>query len=240
MNVSVIIPCHNEADNIVPLLSRLVKVLQERNIAGELIIVDDNSTDQTANEVTRKAETQDCIKLVQRRDGKCGVGRTLKAGFEHAEGNIIITMDGDLSHDPADIPRFLHEIEAGADLVIGSRYGKKGGEAHLPISRKVLSGGYSRLSKFLFHTNLTDLTSGYRAIKKDALDKLHLSSNGFAIHAEIHLKALNRQLTVTQVPIIYRRRLSGSSKLSYLKVGIPYVKVLVKQLSNKLRAKVLH
>ena len=234
VNVSVIIPCHNEADNIVPLLSRLVKVLQERDIAGKLIIVDDNSTDETANTVRKEAETHKCIKVIERRDGKCGVGRTLKAGFEHAEGNIIITMDGDLSHDPADIPRFLHEIEAGADLVIGSRYGKKGGEAHLPISRKVLSGGYSRLTRFLFHTNLTDLTSGYRAIKKDALDKLHLSSNGFAIHAEIHLKALNRQLTVTQVPIIYHRRLSGSSKLSYLKVGIPYVKVLVRELCRKL------
>ncbi len=239
MNVSVIIPCHNEADSIVSLLSELVKVLQGNNVDGEVIVVDDNSTDETSKEVRREAEVHERIKLVQRRDGKCGVGRTLRAGFDQARGDVIVTMDGDFSHDPADIPRFLHEIRAGADLVIGSRYGKAG-EAHMPSSRKLISGGYSRLARILFHTNITDLTSGYRAIRKDALNRLHLSSSGFAIHAEIHLKALNTQLSVTEIPILYHRRLGGTSKLSYFKVGIPYVKVLVKELSNKLRGKALH
>lgn len=235
VNVSVIIPCHNEANNIERLLSGLLRVLHERGIDAEIIVVDDNSSDKTTEEVRRKVAAHECIKLVERRDGKCGVGRTLKAGFSCASGDIVITMDGDLSHDPADIPRFLHEIEAGADLVIGSRYGDVGGEAHMPASRKLLSGGYSRLARLLFRTKLTDLTSGYRAIRKDALDKLHPTSNGFAIHAEIHLKALNSRLRVTQVPIVYHRRLSGSSKLSYLRVGVPYVRVLVKELWRKLR-----
>lgn len=240
VNASVIIPCHNEADNIIPLLSRLVEVLRENNIDGEIVVVDDNSSDEMAKEVGKQAERHRCIKLVERKDGKCGVGRTLRAGFRQAKGDVIVTMDGDLSHDPADVPRFLHEVAAGADLVIGSRYGEEGGEAHMPFSRRLISGGYSRLARLLFHTNLTDLSSGYRAIRRDALNKFNLSSNGFAVHAEIHLKALNNQLRVTQVPIVYHRRLSGSSKLSYLKVGIPYVKVLARELGIRLRAKVMH
>lgn len=240
LRLSVVVPCHNEAGNIASLFSRLMTVFQENKIDGEIIVVDDNSTDDTAMQVNALAQRYKCIKLIERRDGKCGVDRTLKAGFEHAGGDIIITMDGDLSHDPSDIPHFLRKIEAGADLVIGSRYGEGGGEAHMAVSRKMLSGGYSRLAKFLFHINLTDLTSGYRAIRRDALDRLHLGANGFAIHAEIHLKALNSQLQVTQVPIVYHRRLSGSSKLSYLRVGIPYVKVLAQELCRKLGNKLMH
>ena len=240
LRLSVVIPCHNEADNIVSLVSRLTTVFQGNNIDGEIIFVDDNSTDDTAMQVNALAQRYKRIKLIERKDGKCGVDRTLKAGFEHAGGDIIITMDGDLSHDPSDIPNFLRKIEAGADLVIGSRYGEEGGEAHMPVSRRMLSGGYSRLTKFLFHIKLTDLTSGYRAIRKDALDRLHLGANGFAIHAEIHLKALNSQLQVTQIPIVYHRRLSGSSKLSYLRVGIPYLKVLAQESCRRLGNKVMH
>jgi len=233
VNLSVIIPCHNEAKNIVPLVSSLLEVFKRNSIEGEIVVVNDNSTDETASQVRDMMQRHQCIKLVERRDGRCGVGRTLKAGFEHADGDIIITMDGDLSHDPADVPRFLHEIEAGADLVIGSRYGRVGGEAHMPIFRKLTSGGYNRMAKLLFHTNLADVTTGYRAIRKSALDKLHLSSNGFAIHPEIQLKALNSHLRITQIPIVYQRRLSGSSKLQYLRVGFPYIKVLTTELYKK-------
>ena len=234
LSLSVVVPCHNEADNITPLLSNLVEVIHENNLNGEILIVDDNSTDDTAMRVNTSSLEYPFIKLVERKDGMCGVGRTFRAGFEQAKGDIIITMDGDLSHDPEDIPRFLKQIDAGADLVIGSRYGKAGGEANMPVSRQLTSGSYNRLAQFLFHTDITDLTTGYRAIRKDALDKLHLKSNGFAIHPEIHLKALNHQLRVTQIPIVYHRRLEGSSKLSYLKVGVPYVKVLITELFKKL------
>ena len=239
VNLSVIIPCHNEAENIVPLVSGLLEVFTRNSIKGEIVVVNDNSTDETANNVKDMMQRHQCIKLIERRDGRCSVGRTLKAGFEHAAGDIIITMDGDLSHDPADVPHFLHEIEAGADLVIGARYGRVGGKAHMPIFRKLTSGGYNRLAKLLFHTNLTDMTTGYRASRKSALDRLHLSSNGFAIHPEIQLKALNSQLRITQIPIVYQRRLSGSSKLHYLRVGIPYIKVFITELYNKWSGKAL-
>jgi len=238
INLSVIIPCHNEAKNIVSLVSSLLEVFQRNSIKGEIIVVNDNSTDDTATQVRNMMQAQQCIKLVERKDGRCGVGKTLKEGFEYAKGDIIITMDGDLSHDPADIPYFLRKIEAGADLVIGSRYGKAGGKAHMPVSRKLTSGGYNQLVKRLFQTNLTDLTTGYRAIRRSALDKLHLSANGFAIHPEIHLKALNSQLRIAQIPIVYHRRLSGSSKLHYLRVGFPYIKVLITELYHRLRYKI--
>lgn len=233
-NLSVIIPCHNEANNIPPLISRLIAVFTEYNLNGEILIVDDNSTDDTATLVKDIIKSNSGIKLVERKDGQCGVGRTFRAGFEQASGEVIITMDGDLSHDPADIPRFLDRIETGADLVIGSRYGQTGGKADMPVSRRITSGSYNWLARHLFGTDITDLTTGYRAIRKEALDSLHLTSDGFAIHPEIHLTALNNRLRVTQIPIVYHRRLTGSSKLSYLKVGIPYIRVFIRELLKRL------
>lgn len=226
LDLSVIIPCHNELHNIPILLSRLVKVFKRNNINGEIIVVDDNSTDDTSAKVTEIAGKYPFIKLIKRRDGICGVGLTLKEGFRQAMGKVVITMDGDLSHDPADIPRFMKEIAGGAELVIGARYKISGGEADMPASRWFISGGYNNLARLLFGTKLSDLTTGYRAIRKNALDKLGLKADGFAIHAEIHLKALNRNLKIAQIPIVYHRRLGGTSKLRYLKVGFSYLKVL--------------
>jgi glycosyltransferase involved in cell wall biosynthesis len=228
MKLSIVVPCRNESENIPVLVSRILEVLEKNKIEGEVVIVNDNSTDDTSDKVSLIANSNKNVKLVQRSDGKCGVGRTLKAGFEAASGDIIITMDGDLSHDPNAIPEFLSAIDQGAELVIGSRY-IKGGKASMSATRVAISGAYNRLANILFDACLHDVTTGYRAIRKDVLGQLDLNSDNFEIHPEIHLKALNKGFKVKEINITYHNRLHGRSKLNYIKVGIPYLKVLFKE-----------
>ncbi|MBI2829947.1 MAG: glycosyltransferase [Chloroflexi bacterium] len=229
MKVSVVVPCHNEEKNIEPLVSRILKAFGSKQIDGEICIVDDHSTDGTAAEVERLMKSDSRVRLVRRNDGLRGVGRTLRAGFEHATGEVIVTMDGDLSHTPEDIPRFLDEIEKGADLVIGSRH-VSGGRASMPRLRIFISGSYNKLASLLFCAHVYDMTTGYRAIKKSALSRLRLRANHFEIHPEIHLEAINRGLKVVEIPISYEPRQHGTSKLRYFKVAVPYGRVLFREL----------
>lgn len=233
MKVSLVVPCRNEAENIPVLVSRLLDMLEKNEIDGEIVIVDDNSIDNTSEEVIRIADSNKNVKLIRRRDGKCGVGRTLRAGFKAASGDVVITLDGDLSHDPAAVPEFLSAIDQGFDLVIGSRY-MDGGKASMPATRVIISGAYNRLASLLFGARLHDVTTGYRAIRKDVLNQLNLKSCNFEIHPEIHLKALNKGFRVKEISITYNNRLHGRSKLNYVKVGIPYLRILFREFFRRL------
>ncbi|MCK9356174.1 MAG: glycosyltransferase [Dehalococcoidia bacterium] len=234
-SVSVIIPCHNEAKNLLTLLPEVARVLDDARLPWEVIVVDDNSADDTSEAVRRLSPQHTSLRLVERRDGHPGVGRTLRAGFAAATSSIVITMDGDGSHAPADLPRLIQAINEGADLTIGSRYGEWKGDRHMALSRRIISGAYSVAARVLLGTPVADLTSGYRAIRREALDRLALKADGFEIHAEIHLKAIDAGLRVTQTPIVYLTREGGQSKLRYVRVGGPYASQLVRSFARRLK-----
>lgn len=234
MKVAVVVPAHNEEENIEKLVKEIDHVLRASEIDGEIIVVDDNSTDGTKITLTKLArETNIRLTPIHRRDGVCGVGLTLREGIKAAKNNdVIVTMDGDFSHDPKEIPKLIQGIKSGADLVIGSRY-MKGGRADMPRSRIIISGLYNVLSKLFLQTCVNDLTTGFRAMRQKAIEKVELKSEGFEIHPEIHLKIYKKDFKVIEVPIHYHRRGGGTSKLRYFKVGPGYLRVVFRQLLGK-------
>jgi len=233
MKVAIVVPAHNEEENIKRLISDIDKVLRslDRSISeNQIIIVDDNSDDNTSIILRDLSKEMTNLTPIYRNDGVCGVGLTLREGIKAAKNSdIIVTMDSDFSHDPNEIPKLIQGIKNGADLVIGSRY-MKGGRADMPRSRILISGLYNILSKIFLRTFINDLTTGFRAVRKKAVEKIELNSEGFEIHPEIHLKVYKKGFKVIEVPIHYHRRGGGTSKLRYFKVGPGYLKVVFKQL----------
>lgn len=230
MKVAIVVPAHNEEENIEKLVHDIDDILRQSRIDNQIIIVDDNSKDKTGAILKDLSKDMSNLTLIQRHDGVCGVGLTLREGIEAAKNcDIIITMDGDFSHDPKEIPKLVQGIKNGADLVIGSRY-MKGGKADMPRSRIIISGLYNLLSKIFLRTSIQDLTTGFRAMKRTTIERIELTSEGFEIHPEIHLKICKQGFNVVEVPIYYHRRGGGTSKLRYLKVGPGYLRVVFKQL----------
>jgi dolichol-phosphate mannosyltransferase len=230
MKVAIVVPAHNEEENIEKLVNDIDEILRQSKIENQIIIVDDNSKDNTSTILKNLSKGMANLTPVYRSDGICGVGLTLREGIKAAKNcDVIVTMDGDFSHDPNEISNLIQGIKSGADLVIGSRY-MKGGRADMPRSRIIISGLYNVVSRVFLRTSIHDLTTGFRAMRKKALEKIELTSEGFEIHPEIHLKIYKQRLKVIEVPIHYHRRGGGTSKLRYLKVGPGYLKVVFRQL----------
>lgn len=228
--LSIIIPCHNEEGNISKLVDKIRAVLKKNKIKGELLIINDRSTDKTGRIVDVLAGKYGNVRVIHRkpRPGpfKAEVGLAFIEAFRKARGNYIITMDGDLSHLPKDIPRFINAVK-GSDVVIGSRY-MRGGEIDSKFSRKLISRGFSVAARILYGLKIHDITSGYRIHRAMVLKRLDLKSIGFEIHAEIPLKAKVKGYRVSEIPIRYAKRLSGKSKLKYLKTGPKYISVMLR------------
>jgi len=221
--VSIVIPMHNEEKNIDWLLKEIINVLKKMGLKFEIIPVNDVSIDDTGKIINNWSRKYSFIKPIHRK-GERGVGRALKSGFKKASGDVIVTMDGDFSHDPKEIPILLKKMEnTNADLILGSRYIEQG-EIHHKLSRKIISKGFNLFAKFLIGIDVNDLTTGFRAHKKKLLADLDLKSDGFDIHVEIPIKAFKKGYKIREVPIHYLRRKYGKSKLKYTKVWFSYIK----------------
>lgn len=230
--LSIVVPAYNEEENIPVLIERIEKVFRSNKIKGEIVIVNDNSTDKTSKVANRCAKSYGNVVVVDRTDGLRGPGRALREGFRHANGSVVITMDADLSHEPEEIPNFLQALKQ-ADVISGSRY-MKGGSGELDPLRNFISRGYSLFAKLLLGLNMADISTGYRAIRKNVLEKLDLQSTGFEIHAEIPAKACLNNFRIKEIPIHYAKRRKGKTKLKYLKEGKRYFKVIIKAFLQKI------
>ncbi len=226
MKAVVITPTFNERGNIPRLLesiNRTVKGIKNWNI--ELLVVDDNSPDGTAKAVKKIAKRNKKIHLLLRKE-KVGLGAAYLAGMREAfgklEADIVIVMDADLSHNPRYIPGFLAAIEKGADFVVGSRYIKGGTIAkEWAPHRKILSVfGNVVVSLMLGKNNLSDWTSGFRAIKREVYKKVgpHISEDkiefkGYTFNISFAYHTVLEGFKISEVPIKFVDRTSGKSKL---------------------------
>jgi len=230
MKVSIVIPTYNERENIRLLIPKIMEVFEREGLCGEVIVVDDNSEDGTAAEVERLSQIYPNIILVKRAR-KLGLGSAYRCGFELASGDVVFEMDADLSHDPAMIPKFLEEIKSGADVVIGSRLVDGGRIEDWDALRIVLSRGANTLARFLLRLDIKDLTSGYRAYKKEVLDEIRTNgmniSGGYAFQVEMAYFAKRLGFSVAEVPICFRDRKFGETKLG-IKDILEFMKVLFK------------
>ncbi len=211
-NVLVIIPTYNERENI----EKIIKAVRSYQV--DVLIVDDNSPDGTADIVKRMQKEDKSIHLIER-EGKLGLGTAYIKGFKYAieKGyEYVFEMDADFSHKPEDIPRFLEAIK-DADLVIGSRYCKGGKIVDWPKTRYYLSYYANVYARFLTMTPVKDLTAGFKCYRVEALKSIDLDgirSDGYGFQIEIDVKIYRRGFKIKEIPVVFEDRREGISKMS--------------------------
>jgi dolichol-phosphate mannosyltransferase len=213
--VWVVLPTYNEATNI----GRLVTAVRAKLPAsGQILIVDDNSPDGTGEIAARLAEEDKAIHCLHR-PAKEGLGPAYIAGFREAlvgGAGLIVEMDADFSHDPAYLPRLLAAAER-ADVVIGSRYVPGGGVSNWGGVRRGISRGGSAYARFVLGVGVRDLTGGFKCFRREVLEAIDLDSVrslGYAFQVEMTYRAIELGFDVAEVPIVFRDRQAGSSKMS--------------------------
>ncbi len=216
-SISVIVPTYNECENLPELIQRIQKVKDEQNLNLELIIVDDDSKDGS-EEYIESLGTPWCRIIVRR--GERGLSSAVLKGFSDAKGDILIVMDADLSHPPEKIPEFIEQIQAGADMVIGSRYVAGGKtDEEWGVFRWLNSQIATLLARPL--TSVKDPMSGFFALRKEVFEKsAPLNPTGYKIGLELLVKCPVKK--VVEIPIYFSQRAKGKSKLS-LKEQVKYL-----------------
>lgn len=213
--VLVVTPTYNEADN----LEAFVRALFDVVPSAHVLVVDDASPDGTGKIADRMAGRDERVRVLHR-GGKLGIGSAYLDGFRFGlrEGyDVLVQMDTDLSHDPRHLPAMLEAIEGGADLVLGSRNIDGGGVTGWGLGRHVLSKGGSLYSRTILGLSIRDLTSGYKAWRRDVLEAIDLGgvrSEGYSFQIEMTWRALRRGFRVVEVPIVFVDRRAGKSKMS--------------------------
>ncbi len=215
MKTFVVIPTYNERENIVNLINQIFALqIPELNI----IVVDDNSPDKTADAVAQAQTMYPDLYLV-RRNGKLGIGSAYIAGFKKAlslQAELIIEMDADFSHDPSDLPRLIAACENGADLAIGSRKIEGGKIIGWNFKRKLMSNGAMFFARVLLGLKTKDLTAGFRCFRRAVLEKINvdtIKSNGYAFQEELLYRTEKLDFTIKEIPVTFKDRELGKSKL---------------------------
>jgi len=213
--VLVLLPTYNEIENVDEVLRRTRQALP----GATILVIDDGSPDGTADRVDVLARADGDLHVL-RRPAKQGLGSAYRAGFRRglAEGyDVMIEMDADLSHDPAVLPELVGAIGSGADLAIGSRYVPGGSVPGWPLLRRLISRtgcGYARL---MLRVPVADTTSGFRAYRAAALEAIdldHVRADGYGFQVEMAYRVHTMGGTIAEIPIEFRDRTLGRSKMS--------------------------
>jgi dolichol-phosphate mannosyltransferase len=218
-----VLPTFNEAENLDAVVSRAREVLGAAAPSGfRVLVVDDSSPDGTGAIADRLAATHPHEVEVLHRAERQGLGPAYLAGFEHAlagGAGYVFEMDADLSHDPADLARLLAAVrDDGADVALGSRYVPRGGVTEWGVLRRLVSRGGSWYARRTLGLEVRDLTGGFKCFRAHVLEAIDLPSvrsHGYAFQVELTYRALLRGFHVVEVPIVFRDRMHGASKMSW-------------------------
>jgi len=195
IELSVILPCLNEERTIVQCINKIKEVLEKNQIQGEIIVADNNSTDNSAS----LAESAGA-KLIQVLSP--GYGNALRYGIKNSQGKYIIFFDSDLSYDPEDIPALLSKLREGASIVIGSRKNGSIDKGSMPWHHRYIGTPImTLLANLLFKTNISDINSGMRGMSREAFERLDLHSEGMEFASEMIAKAYWTKMEIAEVPI---------------------------------------
>lgn len=210
-----VLPTYNEADNIARFLAAVRPKLPD---SARVLVVDDNSPDGTG-EIADGLAAEDERVSVLHRARKEGLGPAYIAGFRQAlagGAGLVLEMDSDFSHDPAYLPRLLDAAER-ADLVLGSRYVEGGGVSDWSALRRAISRGGSAYARFVLGVEVQDLTGGFKCFRREVLEAIDLDSieaRGYAFQVEMTYRTIRAGFRVAEVPIVFRDRQAGSSKMN--------------------------
>ena len=245
MKVSFVIPTKNEHGNITRLIDSINDITKKHNIEYEILVIDDNSEDGTIADVENLKKNQKNLRLIQRANYKhlfpkfpnkwkyLGIGSAHKVGYNLANGDLLISMDADLSHPPEKIPELIEKIKEGYDICVGSRYIEGGGTDKNIINRTVSRMGSTYLA-IMCRVKIRDFSTGYRAIKKEVWEKIksyqYTNDNNFLIESLYF--AHKKGARIFEIPIFFKEREIGQSKT-------PLVKETLKALLLPLKLKLI-
>lgn len=216
--VAVCLPTYNEAENVALMLDAVLGVFDENGIDGRILVIDDASPDGTAEIVDERARTEPRV-AVLRRAQKEGLGLAYRDGFRQVvdEGaETIVQMDCDFSHDPAVIPAMLDAL-GEADLVLGSRYVRGGGVVGWPLVRQAISKGGCLYARLVLGIPVRDLTGGFKAWRSGVVEYLlgrSIDARGYGFQIQMTYEAILAGYRVREIPIVFRERVRGESKMS--------------------------
>jgi glycosyltransferase involved in cell wall biosynthesis len=222
MRISIVIPAHNEAQNLKYVLPQIPDWVHE------VILVNDHSTDETVEIAKKLLPT---IRVVHTKEGR-GKGMALQVGFAAVTGDIIVMMDADGSSDPAEMPRFIKALLDGAYMAKGSRFIGEGGSSDITHLRRFGSQTLISLANLLFGMHFTDMFCGMNAFWKDCLDFFDIDCPGFEIESQLHLRMCKANLEIVEVPSFEHARKHGTSNFHVVKDGWRVLKMIVAERLN--------
>jgi len=230
--VSCIVPARNEEGSITNVVNALSPILQNTPSIRdyEIVIVNDNSADSTGELIDRLSKNDSHIRPVHRTTNP-GFGNAVKAGLEHASGDILIPFMGDLSDDPTDIPKLIGKIDEGYDIAYGSRFIEGGSLNNYPRKKMVANRVFNNIARLLFGIPHRDVTNAFKAYRRDVIASIgigHLESTGFDLTLEIPLKAYIEGYRSVEVPVHWCNREAGEAKLKLSRNATVYGKRLLK------------
>jgi dolichol-phosphate mannosyltransferase len=216
MRATVCLPTYNERENLARMIEALGQVLRD---GDRVLVIDDNSPDGTGEIADGIAAAHPFVEVLHR-EQKEGLGRAYIAGFHRAlagGAELVLEMDCDFSHAPADVPRLIEAAENGADLVLGSRYVPGGSTRNWGLVRRLISRGGSVYTALFLHMGVKDPTGGFKCFRRSVLERLDLEQitpRGYAFQIEMTYRAKQAGFKVVEIPITFVDRVDGESKMS--------------------------
>jgi dolichol-phosphate mannosyltransferase len=216
MRATVCLPTYNERENLAPMLTALGGVLRD---GDRVLVIDDSSPDGTGELADRLAGELPFVDVLHR-ERKEGLGPAYIAGFRQAlagSAELVLEMDCDFSHDPADVPRLIAAAEEGADLVLGSRYVRGGAVGDWGLVRRAISRGASLYTGLFLRMHVKDPTGGFKCFRRQVLETLDLDAitpRGYAFQIETTYRVRRAGFRVVEIPITFNERTAGRSKMT--------------------------
>ncbi len=217
LKISIVMPCLDEENTVGQCVDEARDFLTDNNIPGEIIVVDNCSSDDSA-----KVALDHGARLIA--EGKRGYGYAIRSGIEEAEGEIIIVVDCDLTYDLSDIASIIRLIDDGCDMVIGDRFSGGIEKGAMPAVNRVGVKALSMLARMRFHTDVNDFHCGLRGFRRDTVEKLDLRTGGMEFATEMIAQAAKHDLHIAQTPVSLRKcRVSRQSKLRIIRDGLRHL-----------------
>ncbi|MGC8628742.1 MAG: glycosyltransferase family 2 protein [Candidatus Micrarchaeia archaeon] len=220
--VSIVIPTFNEAENIKEAIEKVKQQLNYIGIPYEIIVVDKYSKDGTAK-VAKKLGAR----VLFDKEGK---GSALVKGLKTAKGDILVSMDADLSNEPKELELLISAIDIGYDVCLGSRFIVGGGSEDMPLIRRLGNKFFVWLVNVLFNAHYSDMCYGYRSFSRSAFKKLDLKEKGFGIETEMNIQIAKKKLKAIEIPSHEKKRQHGAAKLKTFRDGYAILLTILRNL----------
>src|SRR5215212_9366059 len=227
MKLSVVMPAHNEEDSAANVVGSLVQTLTAEEIDHEVIVVNDNSTDQTEATLQNLQRLYPTLRYINNEPPN-GFGLAIRRGFEHCSGDAVAIVMGDGSDSPKDVVQCFRKLNENYECVFGSRFIKGGRITNYPPHKLLLNRLGNYLIRVLFSLDYNDVTNGFKLYRREVIEACQpLISKHFNINVELPLKAIAQGYKYAIVPISYTDRTAGISKFKIKEISVPYLLTIV-------------